>query len=204
MFPDAKPRRTLRSRGNKAHCFLLYSPPTQHHSLFRNLQLYSVLFLPSLPTRQDGMENSIQVNTYFMMDGRWNPEHGTFRNIPEHGIIIIIMLKIIKTELQTFINKFLRKILNIRWPEVISNEEQRGRTHQSRIEENIKRRKWKWIGRTLWKPVNNFTFSALEWNPQGFRRRGCQKQSWGRSVQAELAKNITRTEVKRTAKNRVW
>ena len=54
--------------------------------------------------------------------------------------------KLLIKKLQTFINKCQRKSLNIRWPEVISNEKLRGRTHQSRIEESIKRRKWKWIG----------------------------------------------------------
>ena len=112
--------------------------------------------------------------------------------------------KLLIKKLQTFINKCLRKILNIRWPEVISNEELWERTQQSRIEESIKRRKWKWIGHTLRKPENNITRSALEWNPQGSRRRGRPKQSWRRSVQDELAKkNITWIEAKRTAKNRV-
>ena len=97
-----------------------------------------------------------------------------------------------------------RRILNIRWPEVISNEELWGRTNQSHIEESIKRRKWKWIGYTLRKPENNITRSALEWNPQVFRRRGRPRQSWRRSLLDELAKkNITWLEAKKTAKNRV-
>ena len=88
------------------------------------------------------------------------------------------------------------------WPEAISNEGLWGRTHQSRIEESIKRRKWKWIGHTLRKPENNITHSALEGNAQGFRRRGRPRQSWRRSVQDELAKkNFTWLEAKRTAKN---
>ena len=45
--------------------------------------------------------------------------------------------KLLIKKLQTFINKCLRRILNIRWPEVISNDELWGRTHQSRIEESI-------------------------------------------------------------------
>ena len=107
-------------------------------------------------------------------------------------------------KLQTFINKCLRKILNIRWPEVISNEDLWERTEQSRIEESIKRKKWKWIGHTLRKPGNNITRSALEWNPQGSRKRGRPKQSWRRSVHDELAKkNTTWIEAKRTANNRV-
>ena len=56
----------------------------------------------------------------------------------------------------------------------------------------------------LWKPKDNITRSAIEWNPHGFRRRGLPKQSWRQSVQDELAKkNITWLEAKRTAKNRV-
>ena len=43
------------------------------------------------------------------------------------------------------------KILNIRWPEVISNEELGERTQQIRIDESIMRRTWKWIGHTLFK-----------------------------------------------------
>ena len=113
-------------------------------------------------------------------------------------------MKLLTQKLQTFINKCLRKILNIRWPEVISNEELWERTQQIRIEESIMRRKWKWIGHTLRKPENKITRCALEWNPQGSRRRGRPKQSWRRSVIAELAKNkITWVEAKRTASNRV-
>ena len=112
--------------------------------------------------------------------------------------------KLLTKKLQTFINKCLRKILNIHWPEVISNEELWERTQQIRIDESIIRRKWKWIGHALRKPENNITRCALEWNPQGSRRRGRPKQSWRRSVIAELAKNkITWIEAKRTASNRV-
>ena len=112
--------------------------------------------------------------------------------------------KLLTKKLQTFINKCLRKILNVRWPEVISNEDLWERTQQCRIEESIKRRKWKWIGHTLRKPENNITRSALEWNPQGSRRRGRPKQSWRRSVKDELAKKqITWIEAKRIASNRV-
>ena len=67
--------------------------------------------------------------------------------------------KLLTKKLQTFINKCLRKILNVRWPEVISNEDLWERTQQCRIEERIKRRKWKWIGHTLRKPENNVTRS---------------------------------------------
>ena len=112
--------------------------------------------------------------------------------------------KLLTKKLQTFINKCLRRILNICWPEVISNEDLWEKTQQCRIEESIKRRKWKWIGHTLRKPENNIKRSALERNPQGFRRRGHPKQSWRRRVKDELAKKqITWIEAKQTACNRV-
>ena len=87
----------------------------------------------------------------------------------------------------------------IHWPEVISNEELWERKQQIpvHIEESIMRRKWKWIRHTLRKPENNITCCALEWNPQGSGRRGRPKQSWRRSVIAQLAKNkITWIEAK--------
>ncbi|OOY74536.1 reverse transcriptase domain-containing protein, partial [Solemya velum gill symbiont] len=69
--------------------------------------------------------------------------------------------------LQTFVNRCLRNILNIRWPDVISNEDLWRRTNQTSVEEDIKKRKWGWIGHTMRKPPSNATRQALDWNPQG-------------------------------------
>jgi len=93
------------------------------------------------------------------------------RSAPVYGLETWRSTKLLIKKLQTFINKCLWKILNIRWPEVISNEELWERTQQSRIEENIKKRKWNWIGHMLRKPENNITCSALEWNPQGVEKK---------------------------------
>ncbi|RUS76284.1 hypothetical protein EGW08_015956 [Elysia chlorotica] len=69
-------------------------------------------------------------------------------------------------KLQTFINRCLRNILNIRWPEVISNQDLWERTRQAPIEQEIKKRKWGWMGHTLRKPSSNTTRQSLEWNPR--------------------------------------
>ena len=107
-------------------------------------------------------------------------------------------------KLQTFINKCLRSILHIRWPEKISNEDLWSRTNQTSIEIEIRKRKWSWIGHTLRKPVSNTTRQALDWNPQGKRKVGRPKQTWKRSVEAEM-KTAGRSwdELKRTSQNRV-
>ena len=50
----------------------------------------------------------------------------------------------------------------------------------------IRRRKWRWIGHTLRKEPSNITRQALEWNPQGKRKRGRPKQTWRRSLHSDM------------------
>ena len=64
-------------------------------------------------------------------------------------------------KLQTFTNRCLRNILNIRWPEVVSNEQLLDKTKQTPIETEIRKRKWGWIGHTLRKPASNITRQPL-------------------------------------------
>ena len=51
--------------------------------------------------------------------------------------------------LQTFINKCPRNIINIRWADVISNNDLWDKTGQSPTEVEIRKRKWGWIDHTL-------------------------------------------------------
>jgi hypothetical protein len=87
-------------------------------------------------------------------------------------------------KLQTFVNYCLRRILKIYWPKKIRNEELWERTQQRKIEEEIKRRRWGWIGHTLRKPGNTIARQALTWNPQGKRRRGRPRNTWRRELEA--------------------
>jgi len=89
--------------------------------------------------------------------------------------------KYIATELQVFINKSLRKILRIFWPDQKTNSELWKRTKQPRIDLQIRKRKCGWLGHTLRKRTD-ITRQALEWNPQGKRRRGRPKNTWRRTV----------------------
>jgi len=99
--------------------------------------------------------------------------------------------------LQTFVNRCLRRILNIHWPEVISNEEL-WRTEETEASTQIKRRKWNWIGHTLREGNEAIEREALDWNPQGQRRRGRPRHTWRRSVHNEaLEKGKSWNEVKR-------
>ena len=96
--------------------------------------------------------------------------------------------KVAKTttnKLQTFVNRCLRRILKIRWPETVTNENLWERTNQRQIDRDIKGRKWKWIGHTLRRPESSVTRQALDWNPQGKRKVGRPRQTWRRSVESE-------------------
>ena len=105
-------------------------------------------------------------------------------------------------KLQTFTNRCLRNILNIRWPEVISNKQLWDKTKQTPIETEIRWCKWGWIGHRLWKPASNITRQALDWYPQGKHKVGQPKQTWRRSTDAKIkAPGITWTELKRTSQN---
>ena len=107
-------------------------------------------------------------------------------------------------KLQTFTNRCLRNILNIRWPETISNDQLWTRTRQAPIEIDVRKRKWGWIGHTLRKNSSNITRQALEWNPQGKRKVGRPKQTWRRSINTEMkAAGMTWAELKRASQNRV-
>ena len=78
-------------------------------------------------------------------------------------------------KVQTFVNSCLRRILHIHWPNTISNADLWRHTNQLPAEDEIRRRRWRWIGHTLRKPANNITRQALSWNTQGKRKRTAKK-----------------------------
>ncbi|VDP79713.1 unnamed protein product [Schistosoma curassoni] len=80
--------------------------------------------------------------------------------------------KAIIQKIQVFINSCLRKILQFRWPDTISNNVLWERTNQISGEKEVRKKRWKWIGYTLRKAPNYVTRQALTWNPQGKRKRG--------------------------------
>jgi len=66
---------------------------------------------------------------------------------------------------QIFVNKYLRRIMNIKWTDKITNEELWRITHQKSIDNEIKRIKWNWIGHTLRKEAGAIEKTELDWNP---------------------------------------
>ena len=105
--------------------------------------------------------------------------------------------------IQTFINGCLRRILHIHWPETITNKDLWERTGQIAAEEEIKRRRWRWIGHTLRKRQDTITRQALTWNPQGRRKRGRPRNSWRRDLEADTREiGYSWRELERLAQDR--
>ncbi|VDP17160.1 unnamed protein product [Schistosoma margrebowiei] len=107
-------------------------------------------------------------------------------------------------KIQVFINSCLRKILNIHWPDTISNSLLWERTNQLPAEEEIRKRLWKWIGHTLGKSSNCITRQALTWNPEGKWKSGRSKNTLRQIIEADM-KRINRNgkELERIAQDRV-
>ncbi|VDP34021.1 unnamed protein product [Schistosoma margrebowiei] len=89
-------------------------------------------------------------------------------------------------KVQVFINSCLRKILNIHQPDTISNSLLWERTNQLPAEEEIRKRRWKWIGLTLRKSSNCITRQALTWNREEKRKSGRPKNTLRQEIEADM------------------
>ena len=87
--------------------------------------------------------------------------------------------------LNTFLHKALRRILKIRWPMKVSNDEIRRRVNLVTISEMVAHRRWRWIGHVLRMENNSIPRVALTWTPDGRRKRGRPRETWRRTVERE-------------------
>ncbi|VDP28410.1 unnamed protein product [Schistosoma margrebowiei] len=107
-------------------------------------------------------------------------------------------------KVQVFINSCLRKMLNIYWPDTISNSLLWERKNQLPAEGEIRKTRWKWIGHTLRKSSNYITRQVLTWNPEGKWKRGRPKNTLRRDIEADMKMmNRNLKELERIAQDRV-
>ncbi|VDO59604.1 unnamed protein product [Schistosoma margrebowiei] len=105
---------------------------------------------------------------------------------------------------QVFLNSCLRKILNINWPDTISNSLLWERTNQLPAEDEIRKRRWKWIGHTLRKSSNSIMKQALTWNREGKRKSGRSKNTLCWEIELDMKRmNNNWKELERTVCDRV-
>jgi hypothetical protein len=70
----------------------------------------------------------------------------------------------------------------------ISNKDLGKATGQEDVNLEIRKRNFGWVGHTLRKYYGEIPKAALQWNPQGSRKRGRPQNSWGRSVIKEAGR----------------
>ena len=79
----------------------------------------------------------------------------------------------------------LRRILRVWWPQRIRNDTISQITGVKKISDEIRRRRWNWIGHVLRKERNDYCMVAMEWQPEGKRKVGRPKTTWRRTVGKE-------------------
>ena len=75
--------------------------------------------------------------------------------------------------------------MNIKRTDKITNEDLWRITKQKPTEIRLKE-EWNWIGHTLRKEAGEIEKTALDWNPQGYIRRGRPKRTWRRTTEEEI------------------
>ena len=89
------------------------------------------------------------------------------------------------------------------WPDTISNATLWETTGQLPVKEQIKKRKWTWIGHILRRPNTCIARQALGWNPQGSRRRGRPRNTWKRDTERTIQlKGYTWNQIEQMARDR--
>ncbi|XP_041376699.1 uncharacterized protein LOC121389156 [Gigantopelta aegis] len=81
---------------------------------------------------------------------------------------------------------YVKRILNIFWPNIITNEELHKQTSTQSLVSEIKCRRWRWISHVIRMPQTALPRMALRWSPPGKRKRGRPKETWRRTVEKEI------------------
>ena len=87
---------------------------------------------------------------------------------------------------ETFQNKCLKRIMKIFWPIKVTNSELREKANIKSVEETMKEKRWKYIGHILRRDRNDNRRIALQWTPEGKRKKGRPKETWRRMAEKEL------------------
>lgn len=109
-----------------------------------------------------------------------------------------------ENKLQVFINKCLKRIFKIFWPNTIRNKDLWERSGQEKIATQIYKKKLRWLGHTLRKEDDDITKHSLYYNPQGQRKRGRPKNTWRRQLEKELKDPQLRNTEEKAQNRREW
>ena len=95
-------------------------------------------------------------------------------------------LKEIENRLRVFESNCLRKIMNIKWYEHVSEEEVRVRSGQQSVIQKLRTQRWRYYGHVLRMGDKRLPKQVLSWTPEGSRRPGRPKDTWRRTIQRDM------------------
>ncbi|VDO49824.1 unnamed protein product [Schistosoma margrebowiei] len=144
------------------------------------------IYLGSIIDEQGGSDANVKARigkvrvAYLQLKNIWNSKqlstntkvrifNTNVKTVLLYGVETWRATKAIIQKIQVFINSCLRKILQIRCPDTISNNVLWERTNQIPADEEIRKKRRKWIGHILRKTHNCVTGQALTRNLQGQR-----------------------------------
>ena len=106
-------------------------------------------------------------------------------------------------KLATFQNRCLRRILNIRWQQHVTNEAVLQQAEQEDIRTTLNQRRLQWVGHVIRMNPNRYAKSVLGWHPAGFRKPGKPKLTYWNTLNSHLNAIDTKwTKVEKMAKSR--
>ena len=153
-----------------------------------------------------GMLSSIWRNNSLPISLKVKLFHTNVLSVLLYGCSTWRVVKSLTSKLQVFVNRCLRTIFRIFWPNRISNYELLSKAKMVPIDVTIRNQKWRWIGHTLRKDTSSICRQALDWNPPGGSGRavGGPRKTWRRTVEKE-SESIGKSwqTIKPLANNRV-
>ena len=129
-----------------------------------------------------------------------------------NGIVISILLygcetwkglKEVETKIRVFESNCLRKIMDIKWYEHVTEEEVRRRSGQRSVIDKLRTHRWRYYGHVLRMGEERLPKQVLSWTPEGSRRRGRPKETWRRTIQRDMnTHGLVAGDVERVARSR--
>ena len=88
--------------------------------------------------------------------------------------------------IDTFIQKCLRRILKIYYPNMISNEELYKLAKIQKVSDTIRYRRRRYIGHILRQDPLSYPHAVVKWHPEGKRSLGRPRETWMRTAEKDL------------------
>ena len=96
------------------------------------------------------------------------------------------MNKYNEKRIDTFIQKCLRRILKIYYPNMISNDELYKLANIQKVSTTIQYRRRRYIGHILRQNPASYQHAIIKWQPQGKRSLGRPRETWKRTAERDL------------------